>query len=58
VDAGWAEPHPVARMGLIPATAVMLYAPRDDDELEVVGSLIRASRDFAGGSSRTAAGRS
>jgi hypothetical protein len=49
VDAGWAEPHPVARMGLIPETAVMLYAPRDDDELAVVETLIRASRQFAGG---------
>lgn len=49
VDAGWAEPHPVARMGLIPDTAVMLYAPRDDDELAVIETLIRASREFAGG---------
>jgi hypothetical protein len=48
-DAGWAEPHPVARMGLIPETAVMLYAPRDDDELAVIEMLIRASREFAGG---------
>jgi hypothetical protein len=49
VDAGWAEPHPVARMGLIPETAVMLYAPRDGDELAVIETLIRASREFAGG---------
>jgi hypothetical protein len=48
VSAGWAEPHPVARMGLIPATAVMLYAPRDDDELSVIEALIGASRAFAG----------
>jgi hypothetical protein len=49
VDAGWAEPHPVARMGLIPATAVMLYAPRDDEELAVLEALIGASREFARG---------
>jgi hypothetical protein len=49
VDAGWAEPHPVARMGLIPETAVMLYAPRDDDELAVSEMLLGASRQFAGG---------
>ncbi len=48
VSAGWAEPHPVARMGLIPQTAVMLYAPRADDELAVTEMLIRASREFAG----------
>jgi hypothetical protein len=47
IDAGWAEHHPVALRGLIPRTAVMLYAPRDDAELEVVEALIRASHAFA-----------
>jgi hypothetical protein len=49
IEAGWAELHPMARRGLIPETAVMLYAPRDDDELAVTEMLIRASREFAGG---------
>ena len=49
IDAGWAELHPVALRGLIPETAVMLYAPRDDDELALVETLIGASRQFAGG---------
>jgi hypothetical protein len=47
VDAGWAEPHPVARSGLIPPTAVMLYAPRDEEELAVVEVLVQASHAFA-----------
>jgi len=47
IDAGWAEMHPVARRGLIPPTAVMLFAPRDRTELEVVESLLRASYEFA-----------
>jgi hypothetical protein len=47
IEAGWAEPHPVARMGLIPHTAVMLYAPRDEAELDVVERLVRASHAFA-----------
>ena len=47
VAAGWAELHPVALRGLIPRTAVMLYAPRDEAELEVVESLVRASHAFA-----------
>jgi hypothetical protein len=47
VEAGWAEPHPVALRGLIPRTAVMLYAPRDEDELDVIVSLVRASHAFA-----------
>src|SRR4051794_16931072 len=49
VAAGWAEPHPVALRGLIPPTAVMLYAPRDEAELEVVERLVRASHAFARG---------
>ncbi len=51
VEAGWAEVHPVARMGLIPPNAVMLFAPRDDGEREVVASLVRASYAFARGES-------
>ena len=47
VEAGWAEPHPVALRGLIPRNAVMLYAPRDEAELDVVEGLIQASHAFA-----------
>lgn len=47
VAAGWAEPHPVALRGLIPPTAVMLYAPRNEAELGVIESLVRASHAFA-----------
>jgi len=46
-DAGRAELAPVARMGLLLATAVMLYAPRDDAELAVVEQLVGASHRFA-----------
>ena len=47
VAAGWAEPHPVALRGLIPPTAVMLYAPRDESELAIIEGLVRASHAFA-----------
>lgn len=47
IDAGWAELHPVARMGLLPETAVMLYAPRDEAELAVIEQLVEASHRFA-----------
>ncbi len=49
VEAGWGEQHPLARLDLIPANAVMLYAPRDDAEREVVEELVRASHAFARG---------
>jgi Family of unknown function (DUF5519) len=49
IDAGWAELHPVARAGLLPPTAVMLYAPRDEAELAVIERLVEASHRFARG---------
>jgi hypothetical protein len=49
IEAGWAEPHPMARLGLVAGTAVMLYAPRDDAEREVVERLVSASHAFARG---------
>lgn len=49
IATGWAEPHPVVRLGRLPSTAVMLYAPRDRAELEVVYGLVLASYLFAGG---------
>lgn len=42
---GWGEPHGHADQ----PTEVMLYAPRDEDELEVVLALLAESRDFARG---------
>jgi hypothetical protein len=49
---GWAEVHPVARMGLIPANVVMLYAPRDDAEAAVALALVREALAFARGETR------
>ncbi len=49
IVAGWAEVHPVARRGLISPNAVMIYAPRDDEEREMVEALVRASHAFARG---------
>jgi hypothetical protein len=49
IEAGWAEQHPVARLGLIPPNAVMVYAPRDDTERAVVEELVRASHALARG---------
>jgi hypothetical protein len=47
VARGWSELHPIARAGVIPPTAFMVFAPRDADELEVVTSLVEASYGFA-----------
>lgn len=50
VDADWGELHPLAAAGRVPATRLMVYAPRDRDELEVVYELVVESYRFAGGS--------
>lgn len=49
IEAGWAERHPLAARGLVPANAVMLYAPRDDAERTVVEEMIGAAHRFAKG---------
>ena len=54
---GWAEVHPVARLGLMPENVLMLYAPRDDEEVEVVAALVNAANDFAQGKIGDPAGR-
>jgi hypothetical protein len=46
---GWAEQHPVARMGYIPHNVVMIYAPRDAEEIEVVAGLVAEAYRYAGG---------
>jgi hypothetical protein len=49
IDKGWAEPHPLARRHIAPASLVMLYGPRDEVELNTVWRLIEASYAFARG---------
>jgi hypothetical protein len=51
VARGWAERHPIHHLGLHPAL-VLVYAPRDPLELEIVFSLIAHSWRFAGGLGR------
>jgi len=46
---GWAEPHILARAGIVPDTLVLVYAPRDERELDAVWRLVVASFHFASG---------
>lgn len=46
---GWGEQHPVAKRGLIPANVCMVYAPRDENEIEIVTALVEATLQFARG---------
>lgn len=47
VESGWAEHHLLVGPGGLPATIVMVYAPRDEAELDVVLALLHASCGFA-----------
>jgi hypothetical protein len=44
---GWAEPHYLASFGLMPAGAVVVYTPRDEQELAVCYLLFSAAYRFA-----------
>lgn len=46
---GWGEPHPMVATGMIPATAVMVFAPRDLQEIETALQILATSYDFACG---------
>lgn len=43
IESAWGEQHPLAGMGPIPHTIAMVYAPRDDEEMITVMSIVAAS---------------
>src|SRR5215213_6705404 len=49
ISKGWAEQHPMATMGYIPQNVVMIYAPRDAQEIEVVAGLVAEAYRYASG---------
>jgi hypothetical protein len=55
IDAGWAEPHPLAGQPTVSPDTVMLYAPRDTAEIDMLAALVRASWRNAQGIDGTAA---
>ena len=46
VDKGWGEHHPLALDGSVP-NLLMVYAPRSDEDLDVVKIIIRAAVEYA-----------
>ena len=49
IAAGWAEFHPVVRAGRFPPVLVMVYGPRDADELDIVWRIVERSYQHATG---------
>jgi len=49
ISAGWAEVHTTCWLGDAPANSVMLFSPRNEQELEVIWDLVQESYRFATG---------
>ena len=49
VEAGWAEVHPAVPLLGLPENRLMIYGPRDEDELEAVYGLLLEAYRYAGG---------
>ena len=56
IDAGWAEPHPLAARMQGPTVAVMVFAPRNEEEVNAVAGLVETSYRYATGSEQLASG--
>ncbi len=51
IERGWSELHLIARTQELPGSVVLIYAPRDPDEVDAVWTLLQASHEYAGGCS-------
>lgn len=49
IDAGWGEDHFLVTIGHYPPGLIMVFSPRDDDELEVVKTIVIRSYEYATG---------
>ena len=49
LELGWAESHATVKAGAMPKSLVLVYAPRNTEELQSVLTLVRVSCQFAKG---------
>ncbi|MEO0404230.1 MAG: hypothetical protein AAF193_05115 [Bacteroidota bacterium] len=49
ISKGWGEWHPLIARGFLPPNIVMLYAPRNEEEMEVAKIILNRSYEFAQG---------
>lgn len=52
IELGWGEFHPVVHKGWLPPNFIMVYAPRNDEEAEVIKKIVFRSYQFAMGEIR------
>jgi len=50
IERGWGQRHPLSKYGWwVPKEFVMVYAPRDKSEVEVVAKIVEAATWWVGG---------
>ncbi|MEM8954843.1 MAG: hypothetical protein AAGD22_11885 [Verrucomicrobiota bacterium] len=49
VKSGWGEEHYLVSQGHLPAGLVLLYSPRDDEELKIIQLVVTQAYEFAVG---------
>ena len=47
INKGWGEWHPLIQRGILPPNIIMLYAPRNAEELEVAKIVLEHSYAYA-----------
>jgi hypothetical protein len=47
IEQGWSEWHPVVYKGWLPPNFIVVYAPRDDEEVEVIKKIVFRYYQFA-----------
>jgi hypothetical protein len=47
IAARWGELHPIVSTGWLPPNVLMVYAPRDDHELQIVSSILEIAYQYA-----------
>jgi hypothetical protein len=57
IELGWGEYHNVVELGLVPPIVIMLYGPRDEDELRAAQLIVEIAYLAAGGENTTEDGR-
>lgn len=49
IEKGWGEWHPLINRGILPPNIIMMYAPRNGEELEVAKFILATSYNYAKG---------
>lgn len=49
IEKGWGEFHPLVAQGALPPNLIMVYAPRNEEEVETIAKIVKSSYDFVRG---------